>query len=243
MNNAVRSTRKPFPVFAPEDNTRDAQASAIASSASRPAQPAADFPTPIDPLREQLSIAGPMLMYVGNLESYQGIDLLLDSFAQILPAEPTAHLVIIGGKEDDIEKYQVKAHQQGIDGNVHLVGPRPIAHLKSYLEQADIVVSPRTQGDNTPMKLYSYLDCGRALLATNLLTHTQVLNEQIAQLASPEVNDFASGMLKLIQQPDLRDRLAIAAQAYIAKEHTYDVFSQKLSGLYDWLSTEIEAAS
>ena len=241
MNNAVRSTSKTFAAFAAEDTHHPVQPPAIAPT-SRPAQSTADLSTPVDPLREQLNIAGPLLMYVGNLESYQGIDLLLDSFAKVLPEEPTAHLVIIGGKEDDIEKYRAKAQQQEIGSNVHLVGPRPIAHLKSYLEQADIVVSPRTQGDNTPMKLYSYLDCGRALLATNLLTHTQVLNSQIALLASPEVTDFASGMLKLIQKPDLRDRLAVAAQAYIAKEHTYDVFSQKLSGLYDWLTTEIETA-
>ena len=196
----------------------------------------------IEAFKQQFQIEGALLMYVGNLESYQGIDLLLDSFAQVLPTEPAAHLIIIGGKEDDIQQYQAKVRQQGTEANVHLVGPRPIANLKDYLAQADIVVSPRTQGDNTPMKLYSYLDSGKALVATNLMTHTQVLTEQISVLAEPTVESFAQGILKLVSNPDLRERLGQAARAYIAKEHTYEVFSNKLSSLYDWLQSELSVA-
>ncbi len=196
----------------------------------------------IEAFKQQFQIEGALLMYVGNLESYQGIDLLLDSFAQVLPTEPSAHLIIIGGKEDDIQKYQAKVRQQGTDANVHLVGPRPIANLKDYLAQADIVVSPRTQGDNTPMKLYSYLDSGKALVATNLMTHTQVLTEEISVLAEPTVESFAQGILKLVSNPELRERLGQAARAYIAKEHTYEVFSHKLSSLYDWLQSELSVA-
>lgn len=200
-------------------------------------------PPAIDPLRELLCIEGALIMYVGNLESYQGIDLLLESFTQVLPAAPTTHLVAIGGNHNDIQKYKAQAKQHQIDQNVHFVGPRPIAHLKHYLAQADILVSPRIQGDNTPMKLYSYLDSGKALLATNLTTHTQVLETdrypEMAYLAQPEAADFAAGLLHLINHPDLRDRLGQAAQGYIEQEHTYAAFSRKINSLYDWLQQEL----
>ncbi len=182
-------------------------------------------------------------MYVGNLESYQGIDLLLDSFAQIIPEDPTAHLVVIGGTSADIEKYQTQIQRQQTADNIHFVGPRPIQDLKHYLNQADIVVSPRTQGENTPMKLYSYLDSGKALVATKLTTHTQVCNDQIAVLAEPTVGAFSSGILQLVNNPELRTQLGAAAQAYIAREHTFHVFSQKLSSLYDWLNSELSVAT
>ena len=42
---------------------------------------------------------------------------------------------------------------------------------------ADVLVSPRLKGLNTPMKIYSYLDSGSAVLATRLRTHTQVLDD------------------------------------------------------------------
>ncbi|MGB7086880.1 MAG: glycosyltransferase [Phormidesmis sp.] len=190
-------------------------------------------------LKEKFHIEGVLLMYVGNLERYQGIDLLLESFAHALPSVPTAHLIAIGGNPDDIQRYQEQVADYGIEANVHFVGPRPIGQLKQYLEQSDVVVSPRTQGNNTPMKLYSYLDSGKALLATNLTTHTQVLNSQMAWLVEPNPTDFAEGIVRLVCQPDLRAGLGKAAQAYIEKEHTYEAFSRKLTGLYDWLEADL----
>ncbi len=190
-------------------------------------------------LKSQFQIEGVMLMYVGNLERYQGIDLLLASFAKALKSKPDAHLVAIGGNADDVQKYQAQAQALGVSDRIHFIGPRPIAKLKHYLAQADIVVSPRTQGNNTPMKLYSYLDSGKALLATDLTTHTQVLNDRIALLAKPEVDAFAKGIEHLIEHPELRARLGKAAQAYIAKSHTYEAFSLKLASLYDWVKKEL----
>ncbi|MEL6492141.1 MAG: glycosyltransferase family 4 protein [Cyanobacteria bacterium J06634_6] len=193
---------------------------------------------PIEDFKQQFQVEGPLLMYVGNLESYQGIDLMLASFAQVLPKAPTAHLIVIGGSAKDIAKYKAQTQQQQTENNVHLIGPRPVGNLKHYLSQADIVVSPRTQGENTPMKLYSYLDSGKALLATNLVTHTQVCNDQIAMLADPTVHDFANGILQLIDHPQLRAKLGVAARAFIEKEHTFEVLSRKLSSLYNWLDSE-----
>ncbi len=197
----------------------------------------------IDPLKEQFNVEGELLMYVGNLESYQGIDLLIASFAEALAKAPKAHLIAIGGTEADIQKYREQAHQLNVSANVHFIGPRPIAQLKQYLDQADIVVSPRTQGSNTPMKLYSYLDSGKALLATNLTTHTQVLNDQIAVMAEPEVSAFAAGIIHLVNHPELRESLGLAAQAYIAKAHTYEAFARKLGSVYDWVEEEISTDS
>jgi glycosyltransferase involved in cell wall biosynthesis len=219
----------------------------LLNSSSDPASPDANLdctaPDPIDQLKSQFQITGPLLMYVGNLESYQGIDLMIDSFAEVLPSAPTAHLVAIGGNRSDVQKYQALAEQRNLSANVHFIGPRPIAQLKPYLEQADILLSPRTQGNNTPMKLYSYLDSGKALLATNLMTHTQVLDVAtagpIAWLAEPNVAAYAGGMLHLIEHPELRESLGRAAQAYIAQEHTYEAFSRKLTELYSWLKREL----
>ena len=178
-------------------------------------------------------------MYVGNLERYQGIDLLLDSFKLALAHVAEARLVIIGGASEHITRYRQRARQLGVDRCVYFVGKRPVEDLAYYLAQADILVSPRIQGNNTPMKLYSYLDSGKALLATDLPTHTQVLNSRVAWLASPEPQRFSEGMLNLIQDQQLRERLGVEAQALIAKQHTFEAFSAKLTGLYDWLQTQL----
>ena len=69
----------------------------------------------------------PCFMYVGNLEAYQGIDLMLDSFAEFLKGGSVARLVIAGGKAEDIQRYREKAKKLGI-GKKHPISGAPTCH-------------------------------------------------------------------------------------------------------------------
>ena len=188
-------------------------------------------------LRLELGLSGKIVMYIGNLELYQGIDLLMQSFALVSKANKDASLVIIGGVEKDIEKYKQQSIQMGIERQVYLLGPRPVGQIGEYMTQADILVSPRTQGLNTPMKIYSYLDSGVAVLATRLSTHTQVMNDEISMLAEPDNDDFSAALLTLLSDEALRTKLALAAKETMQREHSYPVFRQKVHDLYSILDT------
>jgi glycosyltransferase involved in cell wall biosynthesis len=194
-------------------------------------------------LREKIGLPGLLVMYVGNLEAYQGIDLLLDSFALVLKKTTHADLVIIGGVPQDISTYQKKASDLTIGHKVHFLGPKPIEHLGGYLAQADIVVSPRLQGENTPMKLYSYLHSGKALLATDLPTHTQVLNSRVAMLAGPTPEAFAKAMVQLMGDQRLRSELGQAGKQLIEDCYSYASFRTKIFGLFDTLEQELGVSS
>jgi glycosyltransferase involved in cell wall biosynthesis len=191
-------------------------------------------------IREELRTSDPIVMYVGNLESYQGIDLLLESFALALSHGAAAHLVIIGGAAKHILKYRERAAALNVTPRVHLLGPRPLEELHWNLQQADILVSPRTVGSNTPMKIYSYLDSGRPLLATRLATHTQVLDEEVAVLADPTPAAMAAGLQRLIADDELRASLAEQARERVAAEFSAEAFERKLAGFYAELERRFE---
>jgi glycosyltransferase involved in cell wall biosynthesis len=191
-------------------------------------------------LKENFGADGLLLMYVGNLEKYQGIDLLLESFSLVLEKTDRVNLVIIGGKENDISKYQLKAQRLNIGHKVQFLGPKPIKHLEAYLSQADILVSPRVKGNNTPMKVFSYLGVGKALMATDLPTHTQVLNNRVSVLAEPNPKAFAEGLMLLIRDKNLRSELGSNGKKLIAERHSYEVFYRRLNSLYDWLDDEVD---
>jgi glycosyltransferase involved in cell wall biosynthesis len=190
-------------------------------------------------LKRYLNVDHLLVMYVGNLEIYQGVDLLLESFAIARRQAPNASLAIIGGELADIQKYQRCADRLSIMPFTHFLGQRPVKELGIYLSQADILVSPRIKGKNTPMKLYSYLDSGKPLIATNLLTHTQLLDHNLAVLTEPTPQAFSQGLLQLIQDEHLRSSLGIAGKRFIEQHHTYAAFREKLTGLYDWLQGEV----
>ncbi|MCH8967313.1 MAG: glycosyltransferase [Planctomycetes bacterium] len=194
-------------------------------------------------LSRDLGMEGPLLMYVGNLEGYQGIDLLLECFAKVLETHPDAELVIIGGSEADVHKYKKMARVLGIDARVHLLGPRPVAALRSYLRQADLLVSPHIQGTNTPMKIYGYLDSAAAVVATALPTHTQVMTAKEAALTPPESAAMAATIARLLDDPAERQRLALNAQSLIRREHSWDSFRKNVDLIFGELEARLDVGS
>ncbi len=172
-----------------------------------------------------------ILLYVGNLEHYQGMDLLLESL-HALDADQRPMLIAIGGDERDIARYRLRVRELGLEADCQFLGPRPVDHLMHYLGQADILVSPRTRGSNTPMKVYSYLAAGVPLLATRIESHLQVLDDEIACLADPEPRAMAAGLQRLVADGDYRSRLAAAARARAEARHTYAAFKRRLLDAY-----------
>ena len=188
---------------------------------------------------EQLSVLAPsnslIGLYIGNLEAYQGIDLLLESI-HLIPAEHNIYTIIIGGNDDHIAHYQIKSRDLGIFDNVCFLGPRPLAHLKNLLTQADMLYSPRVTGGNTPMKLYSYMAAERPIVATNLSTHTQVLDDQTAVLTNPTPKSYSQGILRLSKEPELSKNIARNARELVFRKYSSKNYEESLKNMYNSLA-------
>lgn len=185
--------------------------------------------------RQELGLTGAVVLYVGNFVRYQGIDLLLESFARVAERKHSAHLVLIGGSRAHLAHYGCRASEFGIENRVHFLGPRPVDRLGDYLTGADILVSPRIEGANTPMKIYSYMDSATPIVATDLPTHTQVLDDQVAVLAAPQSEAFADALCLLIDDAPMRRRLGLAAQKRANENHNPEVFARSVDRIFDAL--------
>ncbi len=174
-------------------------------------------------------------MYVGNLVHYQGIDLLLEGVAKL--NSDNFSLAIIGGKPEDIKKYKSMSERLKISENVHFLGPRPLSQLPFYLSQADILISPRIKGKNTPMKIYSYLASGKPVLATNIYSHTQVLNKENSFLVEPEPESLAKGLEKLIENEELRNRIGETGKQTAMENYSLESYKRKLRKVYDYVNS------
>jgi len=181
----------------------------------------------------------PCFMYLGNLETYQGADLMLESFARFIKGGGNADLIVAGGKESDIKRYQEKVVALGITLQTRFLGHQPVSRMAALFEAADILVSPRIKGNNTPMKIYSYLASGKAILATALPTHTQVLTNEVALLTASDVESFTAGMAKLAHDKPLREQLGQAARQLAQQSYSRESFCNTALELFDWVKTEL----
>jgi glycosyltransferase involved in cell wall biosynthesis len=182
-------------------------------------------------LRESLGIRGTLALYVGNLQRYQGVEQLIRGVALLPPLSPLT-LVLIGGSSGDIARLRAVVKKLQLEERVLLLGPRPLAHLADLLAQADVLVSPRWRGNNTPMKIYSYMQSGTAILATRIRSHTQVLDDECACLVDTGPEGLARGLMQISGDSGLRARLGAAARRRAIEHYSIDAFEEKVRAAY-----------
>jgi glycosyltransferase involved in cell wall biosynthesis len=166
----------------------------------------------------------PMVLYTGTFEAYQGLDLLFAAMRTVLAARPDARLVLAGGHPDQVERARREAAAAGVAAATVFLGERPAEEIPACLEAADLLVSPRSRGKNTPLKIYQYLRSGRPMVATNLLTHTQVLDGTVAELTDPTPDAFGAGILRLLGDRERAAQIGRAARTLADTKYTYDAY-------------------
>lgn len=194
-------------------------------------------------LARQFGITGLILMYVGNLEPYQGVDLLLEAMPLAREQGTELSLVIAGGNDAAIAHYRRKAESLNIADCTHFIGRWPANRLCELLSEADILTAPRIRGLNTPMKIFPYLHAGKPLLVTDLPTHSQILDASIAYLAPPAPHGFANAIAHLARDPTLRWKLGKAGRAFVEANHTYSAHVLRVNRLYDYVTDQCERAA
>jgi glycosyltransferase involved in cell wall biosynthesis len=178
-------------------------------------------------LRGSLGIGpGPVVLYSGNLEPYQGVDVLL----QAAPEVPEAWFVFMGGEPAAIEALKGRAAARA--GRTVFAGQRPPSELASFLALADVLVSPRLHGENTPFKVYTYLASGKPVVATRLPTHTQIMDDSIAFLVEPTAAGLAGGIRTVLADPVAAGQRAARARALIERDYSKHRYAEKVARAY-----------
>jgi glycosyltransferase involved in cell wall biosynthesis len=179
-----------------------------------------------NPVRSRAGIADgvPLVLYTGTFEAYQGLDLLYDAMRVVVAQYPDARLLLAGGHPDQVARARTEAERAGVGSATVFVGERPSEEIPLYLEAADVLVSPRSRGMNTPLKIYQYLRAGRPIVATNLVTHTQVLDSSVAVLTDPAPQAFGEGIVSVLRDRDLAAGLSHRAGRLAETRYTYEAY-------------------
>jgi glycosyltransferase involved in cell wall biosynthesis len=165
-----------------------------------------------------------IIIYTGTLEKYQGIPLLIESMAY-LPGN--FRLVLIGGKPKQIEEVKHLVETNQLTGRVLILGQKKPDEIPYYLGASDVLVSPRTLGTNIPLKIYAYLKSGIPVVATNLYTHTQSINQDIAILTDPDPGKFAAGILEAASEKG--KIISKNANAFCQKNYSFERYLELIT--------------
>ncbi len=176
-----------------------------------------------------------VILYTGTFEPYQGLDLLVQASPKVIEKQKNVRFLVVGGKPEQVEQYKARVAEAGTGDYFVFTGQRPPEEIPAFMNMADILVSPRIEGNNTPLKIYSYLRSGVPIVATKHLTHTQVLNDEVAVLTAIEPDDFAQGIVKVLEDDSYRKAITENARRLAEKEYSYEAYLKKTQEVYQYL--------
>ncbi|MGB3700718.1 MAG: glycosyltransferase family 4 protein [Anaerolineales bacterium] len=177
--------------------------------------------------------------YTGHLYPGRGASLILEIAARI----PEMNFLIVGGEPKDVNRVQERVLERNLN-NVTLTGFIPNADLPRYQSACDVLLMPyqaqvsaSSGGDIgrylSPMKMFEYLACGRAICSSDLEVLKEILSSEIAMLLPPrDVDLWVAAIRELIDNPSLRKDMAVKASA-AAKNYSWEARAEKiLSGIH-----------
>lgn len=184
-------------------------------------------------LRSRLKLNGKqVLLYTGTFEPYQGLDLLVGAAPRLAKRFPDARFVLVGGTPAQVGQFEAQATAMGVRDRFVLTGTVPAEEIPAFIELANVLLSSRREGTNTPSKIYTYLRSGKPLVATNLETHTQVLNADVAVLTDNTPEGFAEGIADLLTSTERAQEIGRRAQAFAAERYDVAHYHDSLGRLY-----------
>ncbi len=153
--------------------------------------------------------------YTGHLYPGRGISLILEMAKRMADV----NFLIVGGDPQDVGRVQKRVMESNLL-NVTLTGFVPNADLPRYQSACDVLMMPyqrrvaASSGGNiaaylSPMKLFEYMACGRAICSSDLPVFGDVLSSDLAVLLPPDdVNEWVSALQELRDNPSRRKELA-----------------------------------
>lgn len=158
-----------------------------------------------------------IVMYTGHLYEWKGASVLLEAarLSKVNGQLSNVLYVFVGGTEYDVANFKKKA--EGLD-NVLILGHRPRKNIPIYLKAADILVLPNSAKEEisrsytSPLKLFEYMASGRPIVASDLPSIREILNNDNSFLVIPDnAEKLTDGIELILTNPNLSSKYSSQA--------------------------------
>lgn len=164
-----------------------------------------------------------IVTYVGRLETMgeeKGVGDLLRAFRGVKAAYPAVALCLVGGPAKMIGKYRKLSKNLGLTDVIFIDYIEP-GQVPAYELAADILAMPFPWSEHyayfmSPLKMFEYMAAGRPIVATDLPSVREILDDRSAVIVKPcDVEDLARGILKVLRDEEAANFLAENAREKI----------------------------
>src|SRR3990167_10768199 len=177
-----------------------------------------------------------ILGYTGTYQT-KGMDKGLSDIFKALKILKTKRsdlfFVAFGGLPNEIIKYQKLAEGFGVSDIISLLSPVDQKKLAVFQQACDILLMPFPETTHfsfymSPLKMFEYLAAARPIIASDLPSIREILDNKVALLVKPgDANDLAEKIESLANQPKLAADIAVSAKA-ISVHYSWEERAKKI---------------
>jgi glycosyltransferase involved in cell wall biosynthesis len=182
------------------------------------------------------------LLFLGRASESKGIYDLLDAFAAVIQRHPAARLAI--GGDGDLQRLRARIHALGLQHHVEVLGWVAGEQKLAQFARCQVFVLP-SYHEGLPMGMLEAMALAKAVVVTPVggvpeavQDHAQGLMVQVGDVAGLE-----DALLELLAQPDLRQRLGLAARARVDERFSTVQVLTMIIRMYAELGLELPEGS
>ena len=184
-------------------------------------------------LRAQLKIPSEqkIVVYIGLLDEYRGIGVLLDAASRLLARRTDVHLVIVGFP--NIERYKERAHGLGIADRVSFPGRVPHEDMPLWLALGDVAVEPKVSATEAAGKVLEYMAMGLPVVAFDVPIMREYLGEHGIYAPLGDARAFADKIAVLLDDPARARAIGGALRERAIARFSWEHAGREIERVYD----------
>ncbi len=193
------------------------------------------YPKDAEKLKKQLKIKGPIILYLGRIAKYKGVEHIIKAYKIAKKTISNLNLIIAGKPDFEMENIYNTWREKNLD--IHFLGFISDELVPIYYTMADILIaySYGSEGfGNTPLES---LACGTAVLCSNLKVYREILHDRAIFIPPKNPKILAEKIILVIKDEELRKELIKQGQE-IAKKYTWDKVGKRLVDVYQKFLSE-----
>ncbi len=196
-------------------------------------------PTPADAeYRESWNLNGKTVIgFIGSFYRYEGLDLLIEAFAEVTKAQPDTLLLLVGGGEVESE-LRAQINKLGLQDRVIMPGRIPHERIPGVYAMIDILAYPRRSMRLTelvtPLKPLEAMAMGKVLIASDVGGHKELITHGETGILFPagDVAALARELVRLIADPVSREELVSNAIHWVVSQQSWVKTTSAYEGIY-----------
>jgi hypothetical protein len=195
-----------------------------------------DAPDPV--LRAKLGLAGASVIgFAGSFYSYEGLDLLLDAAALLVPGRPDLRILLVGGGPQE-QALKSQAARLSLGDRVVFTGRVPHAEVQRYYDLIDVLAYPRHRMRLTeivtPLKPLEAMAQGRMFVASDVGGHHELVRDGETGFLFPagDAGALARTIDRVLSDRADWPRVRSAARRFVETERTWSGSVSRYEGVY-----------